>query len=221
MRVRVVCGFGLTMLTFWPSSAFSSVDLPTFGRPTSAAKPQRTPARRPAGRHRRFGLSWTSPARGPGPRARAARLPARRGAGSSPSPVARSAEARRPRSSRRTTARAARRSPPRPRSAGSAQAARLQLLLQPRLGILERLGRRAARRRRSAEQPLDHRARPPRGRRRGRSRRTAPRAQSARIELAAEAAGLQFAAAEPQLVAEAELRRGIARATWPLTSAAR
>jgi hypothetical protein len=43
MRWRVVCGFGLTMLTFWPSRALSSVDLPTFGLPTIAAKPQRKP----------------------------------------------------------------------------------------------------------------------------------------------------------------------------------
>ena len=41
MRWRVVCGFGLTMLILRFSSALSSVDLPTFGRPTIAAKPQR------------------------------------------------------------------------------------------------------------------------------------------------------------------------------------
>src|ERR1700722_16558597 len=40
-RCRVVWGLGVTMLSFWPISAFSKVDLPTFGRPTSAAKPQR------------------------------------------------------------------------------------------------------------------------------------------------------------------------------------
>src|SRR5690606_15236033 len=38
---RVVCGFGLTMLIFSPTSALSSVDLPTFGRPTIATYPQR------------------------------------------------------------------------------------------------------------------------------------------------------------------------------------
>ena len=38
-RWRVVCGRGVTMLSFCPSSAFSSVDLPTLGRPTSATKP--------------------------------------------------------------------------------------------------------------------------------------------------------------------------------------
>src|SRR5512139_1772966 len=41
MRVRVVWGRGLTMLTLRPSSVFRMVDLPTFGRPTSAAMPQR------------------------------------------------------------------------------------------------------------------------------------------------------------------------------------
>jgi len=29
------------MLTFWPTSAFNKVDLPTFGRPTIAISPQR------------------------------------------------------------------------------------------------------------------------------------------------------------------------------------
>src|SRR6476620_831374 len=42
MRLRVVCGFGLTILTLEPSKAFNSVDFPTFGRPTSAAIPHRT-----------------------------------------------------------------------------------------------------------------------------------------------------------------------------------
>src|SRR5205823_6506430 len=37
MRLRVVCGLGVTMATLAPTSAFSSVDLPTFGRPTIAA----------------------------------------------------------------------------------------------------------------------------------------------------------------------------------------
>ena len=35
------CGFGLTMLTLRPSKALSNVDLPTLGRPTIAANPQR------------------------------------------------------------------------------------------------------------------------------------------------------------------------------------
>src|SRR5689334_1775504 len=39
MRCRVVCGRGVTMLTFCPTRALSNVDLPTFGRPTRAAKP--------------------------------------------------------------------------------------------------------------------------------------------------------------------------------------
>src|ERR1700733_2169003 len=39
MRWRVVWGRGVTMLTFWPTRALSKVDLPTFGRPTRAAKP--------------------------------------------------------------------------------------------------------------------------------------------------------------------------------------
>ena len=34
--MRVVCGFGDTIASFTPSSAFSSDDLPTFGRPTMA-----------------------------------------------------------------------------------------------------------------------------------------------------------------------------------------
>ena len=40
MRCRVVCAFADVMLTFWPTSAFSKVDLPTFGRPTIATRPQ-------------------------------------------------------------------------------------------------------------------------------------------------------------------------------------
>ena len=39
MRWRVVWGRGVTMLTFCPTRALSRVDLPTLGRPTSAAKP--------------------------------------------------------------------------------------------------------------------------------------------------------------------------------------
>ena len=37
--VRVVCGLSATIATFWPTSAFSSVDLPAFGRPISETKP--------------------------------------------------------------------------------------------------------------------------------------------------------------------------------------
>src|SRR5260370_17527074 len=43
MRWRVVCALRDVMLTFWPTSAFIKVDLPTFGRPTIATMPQRKP----------------------------------------------------------------------------------------------------------------------------------------------------------------------------------
>src|SRR5271170_4694695 len=39
MRFRVVCGRGVTMATFFPTSAFTSVDLPAFGRPMMATNP--------------------------------------------------------------------------------------------------------------------------------------------------------------------------------------
>src|SRR6266852_300111 len=41
IRVRVVCGLGLTIASLAPTRAFSNVDLPTFGRPIKATKPQR------------------------------------------------------------------------------------------------------------------------------------------------------------------------------------
>src|SRR6202012_1997749 len=41
MRWRVVCALRDVILTFWPTNAFISVDLPTFGRPTIATMPQR------------------------------------------------------------------------------------------------------------------------------------------------------------------------------------
>src|SRR5688572_4598915 len=41
-RQRVVCGLGVTMLTFLPTKALSSDDLPTFGRPTIATSPERS-----------------------------------------------------------------------------------------------------------------------------------------------------------------------------------
>ena len=41
MRWRVVCALREVMLTFWPTSALSRVDLPTLGRPTMAIRPQR------------------------------------------------------------------------------------------------------------------------------------------------------------------------------------
>ena len=38
---RVVCGLSETIATLWPTIALTSVDLPTFGRPASATKPER------------------------------------------------------------------------------------------------------------------------------------------------------------------------------------
>ena len=32
------------MVTFWPSNRFTSVDLPTFGRPTSVTNPEQWPS---------------------------------------------------------------------------------------------------------------------------------------------------------------------------------
>ena len=43
MRRRVVCGLSETIATFPPASAFTSVDLPTFGRPATATKPDLHP----------------------------------------------------------------------------------------------------------------------------------------------------------------------------------
>ena len=40
----VVCGLFDTIATFCPTSAFTSVDLPTLGRPTTATIPLRNPA---------------------------------------------------------------------------------------------------------------------------------------------------------------------------------
>src|ERR1051326_2865640 len=39
MEVRVVCGLSATMATFCPTRAFSSVDFPAFGKPTSDTNP--------------------------------------------------------------------------------------------------------------------------------------------------------------------------------------
>src|SRR5258708_23357328 len=44
MRFRVVCGFEVTMAIFCPTSRFTSVLLPAFGRPTIATNPARCPA---------------------------------------------------------------------------------------------------------------------------------------------------------------------------------
>jgi hypothetical protein len=41
ISARVVCTLGVTIETLAPTSALSSVDLPTFGAPISATKPQR------------------------------------------------------------------------------------------------------------------------------------------------------------------------------------
>src|SRR5579863_382804 len=61
MRFRVVCGFGETMETLRPTSVFTSVDLPAFGRPTIATNPARkamhklyAPFRRPSTRPRQL-----------------------------------------------------------------------------------------------------------------------------------------------------------------------
>jgi hypothetical protein len=37
----VVCGLGVTMASFSPTSLFSSVDLPALGRPMMETKPER------------------------------------------------------------------------------------------------------------------------------------------------------------------------------------
>src|SRR5580658_3731985 len=39
MRLRVVCGFDVTIATFCPTKRLMSVDLPAFGRPTIATNP--------------------------------------------------------------------------------------------------------------------------------------------------------------------------------------
>ncbi|MPM91268.1 hypothetical protein SDC9_138396 [bioreactor metagenome] len=39
IRLRVVCARFDTIATFWPTSALSIVDLPTFGQPMIAIKP--------------------------------------------------------------------------------------------------------------------------------------------------------------------------------------
>src|SRR5690349_17344305 len=41
MHDRVVPGFGVAIASFWPTSAFRSVLLPTFGLPTIAHRPAR------------------------------------------------------------------------------------------------------------------------------------------------------------------------------------
>jgi hypothetical protein len=39
MRLRVVCGFGVTIATFSPTSRFNKLLLPTLGRPSKATRP--------------------------------------------------------------------------------------------------------------------------------------------------------------------------------------
>src|ERR1700675_4794163 len=41
MRLRVVCGLEVTIAIFCPTSRFTSVDFPAFGRPRIATKPER------------------------------------------------------------------------------------------------------------------------------------------------------------------------------------
>src|SRR5713101_1876936 len=41
MRLRVVCGFEVTIAIFCPTSRFTRVDFPAFGRPISATNPER------------------------------------------------------------------------------------------------------------------------------------------------------------------------------------
>ena len=50
MRRRVVCGLSETIATLPPQSAFTSVDLPTFGRPATATKPDFTGRSQVSGR---------------------------------------------------------------------------------------------------------------------------------------------------------------------------
>ena len=38
-RARVVCALGVTIATFWPTSALTSVDLPALGAPITATNP--------------------------------------------------------------------------------------------------------------------------------------------------------------------------------------
>src|SRR5262249_33589601 len=55
-RARVVCAFGVTIATLWPTSALTRVDLPTLVAPIRAANPQRVVSsigRRGPGRHGR------------------------------------------------------------------------------------------------------------------------------------------------------------------------
>ena len=195
MRWRVVCGRGVTMLSFCPTSALSSVDLPTFGRPTSAAKPLRKSG---AG-----ALNWVCPEAFRSPRAALGGLllgaaPARAatlGARPSARHLAADAEGLRVILALDVQHRVARQAKP----------ARLQVLLQARLGVLERLGRwqrRDARR----EQPRDERRRRPEPA--VEIDRPAQRLERIRQDrLAAETAALELPGAELQHRPDTELER--------------
>ena len=129
MRCRVVCGRGVTMLSFSPTSALNRVDLPTLGRPTSAAKPLRNSLRSVAhacATPRGFPICCRTRSRGLLLRAPARRAAALRAPPEGPHLAAhdgRSAHAPRPRYGSSVYAATA--------------AARLQIFLQARLGILQ------------------------------------------------------------------------------------
>ena len=55
MRLRVVCGLGVTMASFSPTMALSRVDLPTLGRPMMATVPAMRRASSPAASGLRVG----------------------------------------------------------------------------------------------------------------------------------------------------------------------
>src|SRR5215210_4380131 len=73
MGLRVVWGLGEVIETFVPTSRLTRVDLPTFGRPTTATKPllkpfrdssfTDPPGRRRAGVYRRTDISHARPRR--------------------------------------------------------------------------------------------------------------------------------------------------------------
>ncbi len=152
IRWRVVCAFFDVMLSFAPTRRFSSVDLPTFGRPTIATRPQRK------SRGRVVAIIAAPSRRLPSrPRRPRPPPPARPPAGSCPLPAATIAERGNPAfDGERLRVRLA--DDRRDGVFGHRDAPRLEPFLQPRLGIL------AGRRRdRSAEirrvDPLDDRAR--------------------------------------------------------------
>ena len=52
ISLRVVCGLSETIATLRPTMRFTSVDLPTLGRPTTATNPERKPSGAAVGRDR-------------------------------------------------------------------------------------------------------------------------------------------------------------------------